>query len=80
MDVEAVCDARARARAQAVVGQGPTILEMETYRYSIRPSSRLTCEPIAGWLSPSRSPAFDKLPVSEIATTVRTISIGIFKC
>jgi hypothetical protein len=26
----------------------------------------------------SRSPAFDRLPVSEMATTVRTISIGIF--
>ena len=32
--------------------------------------SRLTCELTAGWLNPSRSPAFDRLPVSEIATTV----------
>jgi len=38
---------------------------------------RFTCELTAGWLRPSLSPALDKLPVSEIATIVRMISIGI---
>jgi pyruvate dehydrogenase E1 component alpha subunit len=33
MDVEAVRDAGARARARAEAGEGPTILEMKTYRY-----------------------------------------------
>lgn len=33
MDILAVRDAGVRARAKAAAGQGPTILEMETYRY-----------------------------------------------
>ncbi len=33
MNIEAVCDAGARARARAAAGEGPTILEMATYRY-----------------------------------------------
>ena len=41
---------------------------------------RLIWELTAGWLNPSRSPALDKLPVSDMATTVRTISIGMFRC
>jgi hypothetical protein len=62
MDVEAVCDAGARARVRAVVGQGPTILEMETYRYPIRSSSRLTWELIAGWLEPKPVTGFRQTP------------------
>jgi pyruvate dehydrogenase E1 component alpha subunit len=33
MDIYAVIEAGARARARAAAGQGPTILEMDTYRY-----------------------------------------------
>jgi hypothetical protein len=39
---------------------------------------RFIWELTAGWLRPSFSAAFDKLPVSEMATIVRTISIGTF--
>ncbi|QND70245.1 pyruvate dehydrogenase (acetyl-transferring) E1 component subunit alpha [Tardiphaga robiniae] len=33
MDIHAVIEAGARARARAAAGEGPTILEMDTYRY-----------------------------------------------